>query len=233
MKWEPLVAMFAMLVLGAWLVWGPRAQPGIPGLRSGARTVEIRVGDDKGLLEIVEEGSGERTYRQLFRDGSATEVLSEAQVRELLPLAVFARATDFRSNPVFRLLNITSWGSLLWIAIGFGGQLVFSCRFLVQWLVSERNRRSVIPEAFWWLSLGGGLALFAYFVWRQDLVGVLGQSSGLVIYARNLRLIHKQRRREARSEPPPGSGREADSAEPAAYAQMEKHPDPLPASVSG
>jgi hypothetical protein len=54
----------------------------------------------------------------------------------------------------------------------------------------------VIPASFWWLSLFGGVALFAYFVWRQDFVGVLGQSSGIVIYARNIRLIYKRRRRE-------------------------------------
>jgi lipid-A-disaccharide synthase-like uncharacterized protein len=73
----------------------------------------------------------------------------------------------------------------------------------IQWLVSEKEKRSVVPEIFWWLSLVGGVTLFAYFAWRQDPVGILGQSSGLVIYARNLRLIYKQRRR---------AGREAESA---------------------
>ncbi|MEL7472603.1 MAG: lipid-A-disaccharide synthase N-terminal domain-containing protein, partial [Planctomycetota bacterium] len=68
-----------------------------------------------------------------------------------------------------------------------------------QWVVSEKKRQSVVPEAFWWLSLVGGAALFTYFVWRRDIVGVLGQSTGVVIYARNLRLIHKQRRRERRA----------------------------------
>jgi lipid-A-disaccharide synthase-like uncharacterized protein len=55
----------------------------------------------------------------------------------------------------------------------------------------------VITPSFWWFSLLGGVCLFAYFVWRQDAVGVIGQSSGIVIYARNLRLIAKQKRREA------------------------------------
>jgi len=65
--------------------------------------------------------------------------------------------------------------------------------------VSEKQRESVVPEAFWWLSLVGGVFLFVYFVWRQDIVGVLGQSSGVVIYARNLWLIRKRRRRLARA----------------------------------
>jgi lipid-A-disaccharide synthase-like uncharacterized protein len=67
---------------------------------------------------------------------------------------------------------------------------------MIQWIVSERQKQSVVPEAFWWLSLAGGIALFAYFAWRQDIVGVLGQTSGVVIYARNIRLIHKRRRRQ-------------------------------------
>jgi lipid-A-disaccharide synthase-like uncharacterized protein len=77
---------------------------------------------------------------------------------------------------------------------------------LLQWFVSERKRESVIPEAFWWLSLIGGVALFAYFVWRQDIVGVLGQSSGLVIYARNIRLIYKQRKRALEAAEQPAGG---------------------------
>ncbi|TVS08108.1 MAG: lipid A biosynthesis protein [Phycisphaerales bacterium] len=102
-------------------------------------------------------------------------------------------------NAVFRIFNITTYASLVWIAIGLGGQIVFSCRFLIQWIVSERKRESVIPDIFWWISLLGGVCLFVYFVWRRDIVGVLGQSTGIVIYARNIRLIHKKRRRELRN----------------------------------
>ena len=60
----------------------------------------------------------------------------------------------------------------LWVAVGFAGQAVFSARFIVQWIVSERSRRTVVPEAFWWMSLIGGISLFAYFVWRQDPVAI-------------------------------------------------------------
>ncbi|TVQ63052.1 MAG: hypothetical protein EA379_04500 [Phycisphaerales bacterium] len=87
---------------------------------------------------------------------------------------------------------------MAWIAVGFGGQAAFFGRMMLQWVVSERSRQSVVPAAFWWLSLLGGAALFSYFVWRRDVVGVLGQSTGVVIYARNLRLIYKSRRRERR-----------------------------------
>jgi lipid-A-disaccharide synthase-like uncharacterized protein len=82
----------------------------------------------------------------------------------------------------------------LWIAIGFLGQALFTSRFLVQWIASERRRESVIPVAFWWLSVVGGLTLLSYAVWRQDPVFIIGQASGLLVYARNLALIARNRR---------------------------------------
>jgi lipid-A-disaccharide synthase-like uncharacterized protein len=90
-------------------------------------------------------------------------------------------------NFLFTLLNITSWTNLLWAGIGLLGQVAFFGRMFIQWVASERRKESVVPEAFWWLSLAGGVLLLTYFVWRQDFVGVLGQSPGIVIYARNIR----------------------------------------------
>jgi len=88
----------------------------------------------------------------------------------------------------------------VWLALGFGGQALFSLRFLVQWLSSERAGRSVIPIAFWYLSLGGGLLLLAYAIHRRDPVFIAGQSFGALVYLRNLYLIYAERRRPA-SEP--------------------------------
>ncbi|KAA0215920.1 MAG: hypothetical protein DYG94_07065 [Leptolyngbya sp. PLA3] len=96
--------------------------------------------------------------------------------------------------------NISHWANFAWVAVGLGGQCAFFARMLVQWIVSEKSRRSQVPETFWWFSLLGGVCLFTYFVWRVDIVGVLGQSTGIVIYARNLRLIYKERRRAGRRE---------------------------------
>jgi lipid-A-disaccharide synthase-like uncharacterized protein len=73
-----------------------------------------------------------------------------------------------------------------WLAVGFAGQALFSARFLVQWIASEKRRASVIPAAFWWLSLAGGTALLAYAIHRRDPVFVLGQAVGLAVYGRNL-----------------------------------------------
>ncbi len=85
----------------------------------------------------------------------------------------------------------------IWLAIGFTGQLLFTSRFLVQWLASERSGRSVVPLAFWWFSLAGGATLTAYAIWRRDPVFAVGQMAGLAIYARNLVLIGRARRRAA------------------------------------
>ena len=85
----------------------------------------------------------------------------------------------------------------LWIAIGFAGQAMFTSRFLIQWLVSERRRESVIPLAFWWFSLLGGVTLLSYAVWRQDPVFIIGQATGLVVYSRNLVLIGRRRQQVA------------------------------------
>jgi lipid-A-disaccharide synthase-like uncharacterized protein len=78
-----------------------------------------------------------------------------------------------------------------WLALGFVGQAIFSGRFLVQWIASEREKRSVVPGTFWWLSLAGGVTLLAYAIHRRDPVFILGQAAGLVVYGRNLVLLRR------------------------------------------
>lgn len=80
-----------------------------------------------------------------------------------------------------------------WLVFGFAAQALFTGRMLIQWLASERAGKSTVPTAFWWMSLAGGLTLSVYFLRRGDPVGVLGQSTGVLIYARNLWLIHKRK----------------------------------------
>lgn len=80
-----------------------------------------------------------------------------------------------------------------WLLLGFGGQAVFMGRFVIQWLASERDRRSVIPVSFWYLSILGALVLFVYALHRRDPVFVAGQGLGVAIYLRNLQLIRRAR----------------------------------------
>lgn len=89
-----------------------------------------------------------------------------------------------------------------WIAFGFLGQALFSMRFLIQWIASERRRKSVVPVLFWYFSLGGGLTLFLYAAYREDPVFMLGQGFGLLVYIRNLWLIRHERRAAERLAPP-------------------------------
>ena len=79
------------------------------------------------------------------------------------------------------------------VLIGLLGQLMFTARFLVQWIASERAGRSVIPISFWFFSLGGGFILLGYAIYRQDPVFILGQALGTFIYMRNLMLIARER----------------------------------------
>ena len=90
--------------------------------------------------------------------------------------------------------NPASWVRF-WLTIGFLGQGLFTARFLIQWMASEKKGDAVVPIAFWWLSLLGGTALLSYAISRNDPVIIVGQSMGLFIYVRNLMLVAKARHR--------------------------------------
>lgn len=95
-----------------------------------------------------------------------------------------------------RALLVESWPAV-WLALfGLTAQAVFMTRMLVQWLASERARRSVVPVAFWWLSLAGAAMLLVYGVLREDIVIILAQAFGAVVYLRNLWLIRVEGRGE-------------------------------------
>ncbi len=90
----------------------------------------------------------------------------------------------------FRLLDVTSFTGVLWVLFGFLGQAVFMGRMVAQWRASERAKSSVVPPIFWWLSLLGSSMLMVYFIWRWEIIGFLGQSTGWFIYIRNLWFIY-------------------------------------------
>jgi lipid-A-disaccharide synthase-like uncharacterized protein len=87
--------------------------------------------------------------------------------------------------------------STFWLVLGFAGQALFASRFFLQWLASERQKRSVMPVGFWFFSLGGSLLLLAYAIHRRDPVFILGQSTGFLIYSRNLQLIFREKKANA------------------------------------
>jgi lipid-A-disaccharide synthase-like uncharacterized protein len=88
-----------------------------------------------------------------------------------------------------------SWFGRFWVLFGFGAQALFTARFVVQWIASERRGKSYVPVAFWYLSLAGAATLFTYAAfWKHDPVASLGQSTGAFIYVRNLILLRKEQR---------------------------------------
>ncbi len=86
----------------------------------------------------------------------------------------------------------------VWMVLGFIAQGLFSARFLVQWIASERRGKSIVPHAFWYFSVAGGALLLAYAIHRRDPVFIVGQGAGLVVYLRNLQLL--------RAKPASGTG---------------------------
>lgn len=200
-KWEPAALMALVLGLGLWIAFGPASKPSFPVSPQGL-TQEVRVGQTRGVLEAFPPatGSGEHAFRLWLKGGpNPPKVLSRTEAEQLLGSTIVRETIASSSNQVFRALNITSWTNLVWIGIGLIGQLAFSGRMILQWITSEKSKKSVITESFWWFSLIGGVTLFAYFVFRQDPIGILGQASGVVIYARNIRLLRKHARRAAQS----------------------------------
>ena len=89
----------------------------------------------------------------------------------------------------------------LWVVFGLAGQMLFGSRFIVQWLASEKKKKSYIPVHFWYLSLCGGIVTAIYAIHRRDPVFIIGQSAGLIVYARNLVLIHRADRRTTTDAP--------------------------------
>lgn len=157
------------------------------------------------LTQLSDEGPGlDLEYRfsdlQIERtpDGTMVRVPTSAGMQQMTPqrfveLVERAQQEQRRHGFLFVLFNITSWTGVAWVGLGLGGQLAFTARMLVQWLSSERAKRSVVPVSFWWMSLAGATMLILYFIWRKDVVGVIGQSTGWIIYIRNLWLLSRHR----------------------------------------
>jgi len=177
-----LVAASLLLLIPAAAWWtmvslGHVASPGKPivaPFNFSDRIVTIKVekgADDKlrATFDGWEEGKTGLTGDEFF-----TEVLAR---KKNLPW-------------IYGILDVTSLAGVLWVVFGLAGQGVFTARMIVQWQASEKARASVVPPVFWWLSLLGASMLMIYFIWRKEIVGFLGQSTGWIIYIRNLWFIY-------------------------------------------
>jgi len=148
-------------------------------------TVKVKLDGVDEKVHVIEQPDG--SYRFILDEGDKKTAITPDQ----FAARVYGEQT--RRGWLETLLNITSPIGIAWVALGFLGQALFTGRMLVQWLISEKQRRSVVPPIFWWMSLGGGTMLMIYFVWRKDIVGVIGQCTGWFIYVRNLWMIYRPR----------------------------------------
>ncbi len=191
MKAGPIIAMIVLVFLGMWLVLQPA-------LARSATDLTISVGAIEIMLDRTQTDNGQLQYKII-----APELLRSSKVYNPTELDAFIslQVEKWNDRPAYErhllgFFNITTWGTFWWVLIGLVGQAAFFGRMFVQWIVSERSQVSTVPEIFWWFSFIGGICLFVYFVWRVDIVGVMGQSTGIVIYARNLRLLHKEKNKQ-------------------------------------
>ncbi|MCK4874078.1 MAG: lipid-A-disaccharide synthase N-terminal domain-containing protein [Phycisphaerales bacterium] len=118
-----------------------------------------------------------------------------AYPEEVVPQSM--RPTDAGHPAWMTVLNIDTPFQATWVIIGFVGQLAYFGRMGVQWLVSEKKGESTVPPIFWWLSLIGATMLLTYGFWRQDVIIIIGQAFGWIVYTRNLMLLRRVKERQA------------------------------------
>jgi lipid-A-disaccharide synthase-like uncharacterized protein len=153
--------------------------------RPGGVEVVVQLPDakDKAIL-YRDQQDGHYRYAISQNDGHVVDLTAD----ELAARLEHERATRSQAQ---KLLNVSNPFGYVWVGLGLLGQVLFTGRMVVQWLVSEKAKKSTVPPIFWWMSLIGSTMLMAYFGWRRDPVGLLGQSFGWFIYVRNLWFIYR------------------------------------------
>lgn len=185
-RWYMVMGFILIAALGVgYLAWQ---------MRTGGSSSGVAIHDRPAMVESVrllrpDDENPSPTYRVTKLDGETKRLTPEEYARLLL------EKDDSRSF-TFKLLNISTPLGIAWVTIGLLGQVLFTGRMVVQWLVSEKKKQSVVPTSFWWMSLIGASMLITYFIWRKDIVGFLGQGAGWLIYGRNLWMIYHPRQEE-------------------------------------
>jgi lipid-A-disaccharide synthase-like uncharacterized protein len=179
--WNLLFLLLATSLPVTWVGWRFFVQSD-RSLPDRAVVIKLQIGTGRERVDLKQNDDG--TYSYIIERGESQESLTPNQLAQRLYHQQSSRGW------VSQLFNISSPVGFIWVSIGLLGQVLFTGRMVIQWLASERNRKSVVPAMFWWMSLIGALMLLTYFLWRRDIVGVLGQSFGLIVYIRNLYFIY-------------------------------------------
>ena len=188
MKILPVLVMGMVVGLSIWIMLAVQGGGTSLKAQAGANVFEVVITSRKVLVEQMPGmGAAEPSYTYRFLNAAdlGSQPMNEKEFQKVLATV----AAPTQRSWLLKLLNVSAYNKLWWPALGFLGQIVFAGRMWVQWLASERSRKSVVPPIFWYMSLAGGLISASYFIWRQDLVGVVGQTSGIWIYARNIYLM--------------------------------------------
>ena len=176
-----LLEVTLLVVLGFWVFKSlaysqPTALP-------GGVIVNIQLPDANDKVVLYTD-NGHRRYSIQQDDGKQVDLSPDELADRMYH--------DVAERPLAqRLLNVANPVGYVWVSLGLLGQVLFTGRMVVQWLVSEKSKKSVVPPIFWWMSLGGSTMLMVYFLWRQDPIGLLGQTFGWFIYIRNLWMIYR------------------------------------------
>jgi lipid-A-disaccharide synthase-like uncharacterized protein len=148
-----------------------------PPLGDAVRT-DVKLADSRAQVYLQREAGGHYQYF-IWHPGGATEKVSFEQLTDLI-------YQSGKGGGMASIFGASSTTVMFWLGLGLLGQLLFTGRMVVQWLASERKGTSVVPPMFWWMSLVGSLLLLAYFLWRRDPIGLLGQAFGSFVYLRNI-----------------------------------------------
>lgn len=172
---------------------GDLGRPVDPALISGQQVrMKVDLSGAKDSVKIVRLTDGSIAY-VIKRLGKGSDRLVTPEEFARLYYEQQTEEHGWWGNILHFLFNTTSPIGIAWVSLGLAGQAIFMGRMLVQWFVSEKSKRSVIPVSFWWMSLVGSTMLLVYFIWRRDIVGILGNLTGWIVYVRNLVLIHRSR----------------------------------------
>lgn len=178
--WLVITVVTTIITLWACLTWLNAQSAADP---DAAVNIKVQLPGVRDHANLVRNPNGTHSYIVIGFDGERTILTPDEFASKLY------ESQNSRSILAV-IFNVSSPLGMLWVGVGLLGQVLFTGRMVVQWLVSEKSRRSVVPPMFWWMSLLGALMLLAYFLWRRDVVGILGQGAGLAIYLRNLHLIY-------------------------------------------
>jgi len=172
----------ALLLIIPAIGWWALLELGYVGTPGTPIDPPFNLSDRIATIKVIEEGGEFRAQFDGWKEGDP-ELTDEEFFGEL-----YKRQRDLPW--IFDVLDVTSLVGVLWVFFGFAAQAIFAGRMIIQWRASEKAGASVVPPIFWWMSLIGSSMLMIYFIWRKEIVGFLGQSSGWFIYIRNLWFIY-------------------------------------------